>query len=71
MCPQTIFKKKVKSLIEHAAKFAKAKEEKELLPGTTDDIWLGLTVKKTTPEKKLKPFNLSATFMTLSIYLQN
>lgn len=64
-------KKAVKALVEHAAKFAKAKEEKELLPGKEENIWLVLSVKKTTPEKKLKPFKMCATSITLSICLVN
>lgn len=51
-------KKAVDALTKHALKVAKEKAEKELIPGKEENIWLVLSVKKTTVEKKLKPFKM-------------
>ncbi|TDL22228.1 ribosomal protein L1 [Rickenella mellea] len=51
-------KKALVALSNHALKVAKKREESELLPGKEEFVWLVLTVKKTFPEKKLKPFKI-------------
>ncbi|KAL5501474.1 CIC1 [Sanghuangporus vaninii] len=48
-------KKAVVALVKHTTKIAKQKEETELLPGKEENIWLVLSVKRVTPQKKLKP----------------
>ena len=58
-------KRAIKALHTHALKISKAKEEKELLPGKEENIWLVLSVKKTTPEKKLKPHKM---YVGLGLY---
>ncbi|KAH8114552.1 ribosomal protein L1 [Phellopilus nigrolimitatus] len=51
-------KKAIIALTEHATKVTKQREENELLPGKEENVWLVLSVKKTTPEKKLKPHKI-------------
>lgn len=51
-------KKAVTSLTTHVTKVTKQKEGNELLPGKEENVWLVLSVKKTTPEKKLKPHRM-------------
>ncbi len=51
-------KKAVVALRDYALKVAKEKEETELISGKEENIWLVLAVKKTQPEKKLKPFKM-------------
>jgi hypothetical protein len=46
--------KAIDALLKHATKVARRKEEHELLPGREENVWLVLSVKKVTPEKKLK-----------------
>ncbi|KAI5122816.1 hypothetical protein M0805_000158 [Coniferiporia weirii] len=56
--PLTQCKKAVTALVSHATKAAKQSEENELLPEKEENVWLVLSVKRTTPEKKLKPFRI-------------
>ena len=51
-------KKAVSALAKHASKLAKQREDTELLPGKEENVWLVLSVKKVTPEKKLKPYRM-------------
>ncbi|THH17002.1 hypothetical protein EW146_g3724 [Bondarzewia mesenterica] len=48
----------VTALLDHATKFQQEKQEKELLPGKEQHVWLQVGVKKMYPEKKLKPFKI-------------
>ena len=48
-------KKAVDALMNHATKLAKQRDENELLGGREENVWLVLTVKRSHPEKKLKP----------------
>ncbi|PAV16927.1 ribosomal L1 [Pyrrhoderma noxium] len=48
-------KKAISALLGHATKVAEQKEETELISGKEENIWLVLSVKKTSAEKKLKP----------------
>jgi ribosome biogenesis protein UTP30 len=48
-------KKAVDALTNHAAKVSKERDENELLGGKEENVWLVLTVKRSHPEKKLKP----------------
>ena len=48
-------KKAVEALTSHAVKIAKKRDENELLEGKEENVWLVLTVKRSHPEKKLKP----------------
>lgn len=47
--------KAVNALLKHVTKITKQKEEKELLPEREENVWVTFSVKKVTPEKKLKP----------------
>lgn len=50
--------KAVIAIRNYGLKVAKKREETELISGKEENIWLVLTVKKTQPEKKLKPFKM-------------
>ena len=52
-------KKAISALLGHATKVAEQKEETELISGKEENIWLVLSVKKTSAEKKLKPSKMS------------
>jgi ribosome biogenesis protein UTP30 len=53
-------KRAVDALLKHALEVEKENEEKELLSGKEQHIWLVLGVKHMHPEKKLKPFRMCA-----------
>lgn len=55
----------VSALGEHATKIAKRKEEHELLPRKEENVWLVVSVKKVTPEKKLKAHRMCVPFSHL------
>lgn len=55
--------KAVSALVGHATKIAKRKEEHELLPGKEENLWIVVSVKKVTPEKKLKAHKMFALWL--------
>lgn len=48
----------IDALLKHNEKHQAEKEEKDLLGSREEVVWLGVTVKKVHPEKKLKPFSI-------------
>lgn len=63
-------KKAATALLTHAKKVAEKKAESELLPGKEENVWLVLSVKKVSPEKKLKPFRMYVRYYIFKIFMK-
>lgn len=50
--------KAIDALLKHGQAYQEKLAEHELLPGSEPHVWLVLGVKRTQPEKKLKPHKM-------------
>jgi ribosome biogenesis protein UTP30 len=53
----------INALLKHSQKAKEKNEERELLGGREEAIWLVVAVKRMHPEKKLKPYTMCVVFL--------